>query len=327
MRRFIIAGICVFGILFVLLTLKRSSDAPVISPIRKIVEKPLDKYTIERLGITPVTGSDIILEEPVSTTSAYTVHPFHFFVDKAKVSGLAHIPSGASSEFKKPVIIQLRGYVDRENYTTGEGTKRSSEVYASNGFITLAPDFLGYGTSDMPSPDVFEERFQTYTTVLTLTASVGSLPFADTNNIFLWGHSNGGQIALTVLEISQKPIPTSLWAPVTKPFPYSILYYTDDIPDHGKALRSRLAQFENEYDAEAYSLTNYTARITAPLQIHQGTIDDAVPNAWSDSFVNSLKGDQKDVEYFIYPGADHNMSGNWNTVVLRDIQFFRTHLR
>ena len=327
MRRLIIAGICVFGILFVLLTLKRSVDAPVISPIGKIVEKPLDKYAIERLGNTPVSGSDIILEEPVATASAYTVRPFHFFVQDTKVSGLAHIPAGAIPQNKKPVIIQLRGYVDRERYTTGEGTKRSSEVYVQNGFITLAPDFLGYGTSEAPSADVFEERFQTYTTTLTLIASVGSLPFADTNNIFLWGHSNGGQIALTVLEISQKPIPATLWAPVTKPFPYSILYYTDDIDDHGKALRARLAQFEKDYEAELYSLTNYFNRITAPLQIHQGTSDDAVPIAWSDSFVKVLKGEQKDVEYFTYPGADHNMLGGWNTVVSRDIQFFREHLR
>ena len=85
--------------------------------------------------------------------------------------------------------------------------------------------------------DVFEERFQTYTTAMNLLAGIEKWERA--GKIGIWGHSNGGQIALTVLEISQKEYPTVLWAPVSKPFPYSILYYTDEAEDRGKALRKK----------------------------------------------------------------------------------------
>ena len=301
------------------------SSLATISPLGKILEKPLEKYSILRLSGRKFVSSQIIFDEATATTSAYTVYPFHFLSDGNKVTGVAHIPSGNK---KFPVIVQLRGYADREQYVPGEGTQRSAEVYASNGFISLAPDFLGYGGSDMPSPDVFEERFETYTTALNLLESVKTLPMADSTKIGIWGHSNGGQIALTVLEILGRPVPATLWAPVSKPFPYSILYYTDDVPDHGKLLRQELATFEDQYNAEQYSLTNYLNRIRGPVQIHQGTADAAVPLAWSDLLAKTLEASNSAVSYFTYPGADHNMQPDaWNTVVSRDITFFAKYLR
>jgi dipeptidyl aminopeptidase/acylaminoacyl peptidase len=239
------------------------------------------------------------------------------------------VPNRSESSEGFPVIVQFRGYIDQERYTTGDGTRRSAEVFAANGFISLAPDFLGYGGSDTPSEDIFEERFQTYTAALTLLASIGNLANADPERIGVWGHSNGGQIALTVLEVLRKAIPTVLWAPVSKPFPYSILYYTDEASDRGKFLRRKLAEFENNYDADLYSMPNYLDRIITPLQIHQGTADDAVPVEWSNELVQLLKESGKDVSYFTYVGADHNLAGNagaWNTAMMRSIDFFEERL-
>ena len=294
-----------------------------ISPIGKIFEKPLAKYTILNLSACTYTGSQIVLDQATATTSAYTKYPFHFVSDEKKVTGVAHVPNG-SGPF--PVIVQFRGYVDQEKYAPGAGTRHSAEVFAANGFLSLAPDFLGYGGSDMPSQNVFEERVETYIAALSLLASVGTLPAADTSRVGIWGHSNGGQIALTVLEVLGRSIPTTLWAPVTKPFPYSILYYTDDADDHGKMLRRELAKFEQDYDVELYALTTYLDRLVGPMQIHQGGGDDAVPQTWSDVFVKALEG-KENVQYFVYPGADHNMNGAWDTVVTRDITFFRKYLK
>jgi uncharacterized protein len=308
----------------------------IISPLGISIQKPLEKYTIENLSHRTYAPVQIVFDAVTATTSSYTISNFHYFSDGLKVTGVAHLPAqsglpnGKSNKF--PVIVQFRGYVDPKEYFSGEGTQRSAEVFAQNGFISLAPDFLGYGGSASPSSDVFEERFQTYTTALNLLASVGSVPEADAGRVGIWGHSNGGQIALTVLEILGKSYPTVLWAPVSKPFPYSILYYTDEAEDHGKLLRRLLAQFEKDYDVDGYSLTNYLNRITGFIQIHQGTADEAVPQKWSDLLVALLKENEKDlpaqagVTYFVYPGADHNMAGSWNTVVSRDVQFFNKYL-
>ena len=125
---------------------------------------------------------------------------------------------------------------------------------------------------------------------------------------------------MTVLEISGKEYPTVLWAPVSKPFPYSILYYTDEAEDRGKALRKKLAEFERDYDVELYSLTNYLDSIKAPIQIHQGTLDGSVPIKWTDELVKQLK-----VDYLIYSGADHNLVGGWSQAVQKSIDFWEKH--
>ena len=288
-----------------------------ISPVGKITEiaRPLDKYTIENLGKRSY-DSEIILDSPIATNSSYTSYGFHFDSDGKKVTGLAHVPQNCPC----PVIVQFRGYVDPEVYKPGMGTQRSAEVFVKNGFISLAPDGLGYGGSDNPSNDVFEERFQTYTTALNLLAAIAKWQLSN-GQIGLWGHSNGGQQALTILEISQKPYPTVLWAPVSKPFPYSILYYTDEAEDRGKALRKKLAEFEKTYDVELYSLANYLDRISAPIQLHKGSVDEAVPQKWSDELAKILK-----VDYHIYPGADHNIPGSWNSVMGSIIHFFKENL-
>jgi len=245
------------------------------------------------------------------------------------VTGIVNIPK---AENKFPVILMVRGYVDPEEYTSGEGTQRAAEVFANNGFITIAPDFLGYGESDKEPDNVFEARFQTYTTVLTLLKSIQNISEWDGENIFLWGHSNGGQIVLTVLEITQGEYPTVLWAPVSMPFPYSILYYTNEADDLGKNLRKKLADFESAYDVNLYSFTNYLDRIKAPIELEQGTSDEAVPVAWSNALSKKLKDlftqteNKIDITYFIYPGADHNLMPSWNIVVGRNIAFFDKHL-
>jgi len=303
----------------------RQSDS-VLSPITQVIDRPLDKYTIDNLTARKGIASQIVLDTAVATTSAHTEYVFHFMSDGKKATGLAHIPTGASLQDKKPVIVQFRGYVDQSIFAPGVGTKRSAEVFAQHGFISLAPDFLGYGGSDNPSEDVFEERFQTYVVALDLLASLATLPMADPSQVGIWAHSNGGQIALTVLEITRGVYPTTLWAPVTRAFPYSILYFTDEAEDKGKALRKKLAEFERNYDVDLYTLVNFTDRLTAPLQIHQGTNDEAVPYRWSDEFVADLKRNNITIGYFLYPGADHNLQPAWNTVITRDIDFFTQYL-
>jgi len=292
-------------------------------------EKPLEKYSIENLAKRSYEPSPIVFEDPIATTSSYSVLPFYFTSDGKKVTGLAHVPMTPLSK-KLPVIVQFRGFVDPNMYTPGMGTKHSAESFASNGFVSLAPDFLNYGGSDRGSTDVFEDRFQTYTTALNFLASIPNISFIDPTKVGIWGHSNGGQIALTVLTIlgSQgAAYPTSLWAPVTAVFPYSILYYTDEFEDYGKALRKELALFETDYDVNQYAFYNYIDRIQAPLQIHQGTADEAVPVKWSDAFVKRMQQQGMNIKYYTYPGNDHNLVQSWNTVMTRDLEFFRSMLR
>ncbi len=332
-------GIILLTAIFVVLFVSKNFT----SQREKVKEKPLAKYTFENLKKKFFLPSIITLGHIVDEDENIVSQMFYFNLRETidgkiqykKVSGLINVPRLGGTY---PIIIMFRGFVPKEIYTTGIGTKRAGEVFAQNGFITIASDFLGYGNSDNPSGNSIEERFQTYTTALTLLSSLVNLNSglsasysgkikADVSKVGIWGHSNGGQIALSILEITGKNYPTVLWAPVSKPFPYSILYFTDEFDDHGKALRKVIANFENDYDVELYSPSNFYSWINAPIQIHQGTSDDAVPLKWSDQLVAHLIKLGKDVTYFTYPGADHNLLPNgWEIAVQRSLDFYRQKL-
>lgn len=296
-------------------------------------DKPLEKYQFERLKERLAVASQISLEKTLGENEDFTSHLFSYTSENRKITGLLNMPEigtelGTSDSAKPPypVVVMIRGYVDQESYQTGVGTSRAGEVFASNGYLTLAPDFLGYGDSDMPPDNVWEERFLRLVSVMDLIASVASIPKADPEHIFLWGHSNGGLIALSVLELSGKSYPTTLWAPVSQFFPYDVLYYTNEFDDGGKALRASLAQFERDYNTDLYSFDNYLDWIKAPIQLHQGTSDKYIPLAWSNSLVERLKKIDIDIDYYTYTGADHNMNEAWNKVVVQDLEFFNSQL-
>ena len=304
--------------------------------INRAINKPLEKYAIQNLSSTDFPKGEFKTTGLFENSDDYTAQKFDFaFVadptskEFKHISGLINIPK-INDVNKYPLIILVRGYIDQDNYSTGEGSLNIGRFLASNGFVTVAPDFLGYANSDLESSNIFETRFQTYTTVVSLIKSIekGVLnPYWDGKNILIWGHSNGGQIALTSLEITGGDYPTTLWAPVSKPFPYSILYYTDESDDKGKLLRSELAKFEKLYDVDKYSLTNYLDRINSPIQLHQGTNDDAVPVDWSDSLYKRLKNLGKDIDYITHPGSDHNMYPDWNSSAKQTLDFFKNHVK
>lgn len=304
---------------------------PLVSANLTPTHKPLEKYSFENLKNRSYSGSLIEFGQVLNDRSDFISQMFYFTSDGKKVSGLITYPKNS---IKAPVIVLIRGFVDQTIYKTGIGSSHVGEELAKNGFLTLSPDFLGYGESASPSAEPIEERFETYTTVLNLLSSIKflnqsltlkNLPVSvNPENVGIWGHSNGGHIALSVLEISGASYPAVLWAPVSKPFPYSILYYTDEYEDLGKKLRKVVADFEKDYDTDKYSVTGYFDWISAPMIIQHGSNDEAVPQKWSDELYKTLKNLQKDVSYFTYPGEDHNFSqGHWSNMVQKDIGFYQ----
>lgn len=329
----LVVSFFLFSVLFVagnyLRSVIRLADSSIVNN-KTIFVGPrfLDQYTIQSLGKRPFFGSDFRIEKALSDNSTYTSYLFSFRTSLKKVTGLINVPKG-SGPF--PVVLMIRGYVDRQKYVTGTGTQRAGEVFADKGYLTLAPDFLGYGGSDNPSIEPLEERFQTYTTLLDLYGLIVRLPESNpltpgvalnSSRIYIWAHSNGGQIALTFLEITGVRTPTALWAPVSKPFPYSILYFTDDSDDHGKALRKVVSKFETLYDVNRYSISEYLNNIKAPILLQQGMKDESVPKSWSDELNKKLGILGKDITYAVYEGADHNLLGSWSEAVKKDLEFF-----
>ncbi|MFH2118638.1 MAG: hypothetical protein ABII10_02800 [Candidatus Paceibacterota bacterium] len=319
-------------------------------------KQPYLQYTIANLAKRRYTPSSITIGKMLEETPKVTSFLFSYQSTNRKITGQLNIPSQllkptVDQTAPTPVIVMIRGFVPEEIYETGVGTNSAATVLAEKGFITLAPDFLGFAGSDPEPTDVWEARFIKPINIIELINSIKANPtirpsllseqtvLLDAQNLGLWAHSNGGQIALTVLEILGEPIPTTLWAPVTAPFPYSVLFYSDENEDEGREARAWVALFERDYDAREFSLTRHLDRLTGSIQIHHGTADEAAPKTWSDEFADKVKAENKrrsisesielseaELTYFTYPGADHNLQPSWNTVIQRDLVFFDKNL-
>lgn len=313
-------------------------------------ERPLEAYTIEALRHVTTNPAAITIDPtPVASQEAHLVYTYTSRTLGKEMSGTINTPVEPDAD--TPILILLRGWAPQEGYVSGTGSKNVAAAFAEAGFITIAPDFFGYGNSDPEPNDEWLSRFQKPLVVMELLAALRTkgLTLAggfvvNPSSVGIWGHSNGGQIALTTLAITQEPIPTVLWAPVSAPFPYNILYFSDEEADEGLASRKWIAQFDRLYDARKFSFTNYLDGIRGPLQIHQGNNDDAVLVWWNNEFTDKLDAENErreasasasinesalqpiEYDYFVYPGANHNITPGWDTAVARSITFFSKHL-
>lgn len=334
--KWIVGGLVIISAVFVGYKVINQNDemlkTGVTEPIK--VEKPYEKYSFARLVERVDQPSEIGIGRELSKQEEYTSNVFYYRSDGRRISGQINIPTRSHLE---GIVVMARGYVEKDIYKTGLGTRNAAAVYAKNGYIAVAPDFSGYGESDKEDEYALGARLVKPVEILDLIASVQvkyDLP------IYLWGHSNGGQIMLSVgevlgrrkdlgLMINDLPAQAglrimgmTLWAPVSKPFPYNILYYTDEAEDQGKWLRSEVARFEADYDVFDYSIDRYLDWIDIPIQLHQGSADDAVPIEWSEELIAKLEELEMATEYYRYSGVDHNLQPGWDSVVSRDLEFF-----
>lgn len=264
-------------------------------------------YTIKNLQNYDYQAIPVVITKQISKEDEYTSYEFTYHPLGKKMTGMLNVPNDLSKNPK--AIVLIRGWAPQATYYTGMGTKNAANTFAKNGYITLAPDFFGYGESDPEPEDPWIARFEKPIIVIELlksinesgvplprTGEIASTPETPTKkikNIGIWAHSNGGQIALTTLEVGGFKYPTTLWAPVVAPFPYSVLYFSDEEEDEGKQSRKFIALLEERYDVFDFSLTQHLSLLQAPFQLHHGTADEAAPLEWSIEFFAKVDKENK----------------------------------
>ncbi len=326
MKKYLILVLIIVFLILIGFLLVLNIKPELISPLPSFFSRKTDlaPYSFKNLKERQYFPSEIKMEGILKEEEGFISYLFSFAAEGRRITGMANIPK---KEGKLPVAILLRGWVDEEEYYSGKGSKNMADFLTENGFITLAPDFLGYGDSSPAFPDMLQTRFFRPITVISLLESLESLAKADLDKVVIWGHSNGGQIAISVLEITERSLPTSLWAPVSAPFPESILHYTDELEDQGAMVKKVVNEFEERYEPSEYSVTTYLDWIKAPLIIHQGTKDEAIPLEWTENLVSELKRLNKDFTYYQYPGENHNFHyGGAPLARERDLKFFKNAL-
>ena len=72
---------------------------------------------------------------------------------------------------------------------------------------------------------------------------------------------------------------------------------------------------------------NYLQDVKAPVLIAVGLSDTQVPPDFSTGLFNRLKSLGKNVEYYEYPGANHDINQSFSEAISKTIQFFDKYLK
>ena len=158
-------------------------------------------------GTSPAARSTITSywEETDAFTRYYITYPS----DDLLISGMMAVPKGQGPF---PVIILNHGYIAPSQYWIGADTYDASTYLASRGFLTISPDFRGWGRSDT-GENVFRSGLAI--DVMNLISSLPSLPQADPDRVGIWGHSMGGGAVSWTMAVDPRVKASLLYAPVS----------------------------------------------------------------------------------------------------------------
>jgi dipeptidyl aminopeptidase/acylaminoacyl peptidase len=151
----------------------------------------------------------------------------------------------------------------------------------------------------------------------------------------MWGHSLGGYITLRAMVLTDDIKAGVIWAGVVAS--YADIFTLWDaarvpIPERAQQWREQLlTEFgtpqENPRFWNSISANSYLAELSGPLQLHHGTSDPAVPFLFSLLLNQQLQAAGQDVEFYAYPGDDHNISDNFWGAIDRSVAFFDAHVK
>ncbi len=316
-------------------------DSFIVFEKKSLYSKPKPKkgqvvlfpYSITALMDREYEKSDISIVKQVATNGNFNSFIISYTSDGLKEYALMNIPKGTVPQKGFPVLLLDHGYIDPKTYNTVDSYSAESTYFANRGFLVIKPDYRGNGNSEIA--DTALMRFAYPIDVLNLLASVSNIKEADTNQIFFWSHSMGGEVTLTALEvINAKPklFPkvsgAVFWAPVTDPvqwFAKSHLPYLEEgVSPYIETFKIMGTPESNPDLWQSVSPLNYLKFISIPVLFQQGTGDTTVPYTWSVEINNDMKSLQKKSDLILYPDDNHNLLLHWSEAVSADITFFRS---
>lgn len=285
---------------------------------------PLASYTIEGLRARSHSTGTLEIKWVITTTSQYTRYYVAYPSDDLTITGVMHVPHG---EGPFPVVVLNHGYIPPARYWSGADTWRAADYLARRGYLTIAPDYRGWGESDS---DVNFFRNGLVIDVLNLISCLPSVPQANLQQVGMWGHSLGGGVTTKAVTIDHRIKAAVLYAPVSGYDAEVMRRWPDSTggSDPSDPLwQSYRRAARDQGFLQRTSPIPYFDAVTATVQIHQGTADTTTPPRWAEAIRDALLAEGKEVEYYAYEGQGHAFGDQaWTLFMERVASFFDTHL-
>jgi dipeptidyl aminopeptidase/acylaminoacyl peptidase len=310
------------------------SPSPTVTPTATPTLNPL---TIESMRQREYPGSDVFIEQELTRGANYRRYIASYRSEGLKIYALLTVPDGEAPATGWPVIIFNHGYIPPEQYRTTERYLAYVDNLARNGYIVFKSDYRGHGDSEglargaYGSPDYVID-------VLNAVSSMKAYPDADPNRIGMWGHSMGGYITLRAMVIRDDIKAGVIWSGVVGSYQEMLCCWrrspsaSAPTPSPGRGWRGSLSAIygapeENPAFWDSISANAFLNDLSGPLQLHHGTADTEVPLQFSQTLYDEVRAAGKTVEFYDYPGADHNLSQPFSLAMQRTIEFFNRYVK
>ena len=308
---------------------------PTVTPTLTITPTvtPAHPLSVEYLKQQSYSG-ELIIEEEIDHQTSYSRYLVSYLSEGNKNYALFTVPDGDTPENGWPVIVFNHGHIKPELYSTIFGYESYVHAFADHGYIVLRPDYRGHGNSEgEPQNSYFHQA--TTIDVLNAVAAVKKWETADPDRIGMWGHSMGGWISMRAMVADPDIRAVVIWGGAIGSYDDLCVHWFNcaNWDDATWAFWSEtpFAEYglpgENEAFWAAASTDTYLSELEAVVQLHHATTDTVVPVALSRTMHEKMLAAGVEVEFYEYPGDDHNLSQTFELAMTRSLTFFDLHLK
>ncbi|MFN2569455.1 MAG: alpha/beta hydrolase family protein [Candidatus Dormibacteria bacterium] len=278
------------------------SSAPPAPELRPPSPAPqLPPYAIEALRSRPRPVGPLTVGPVAATGAGYTKHPVSWSSQGATMTGTLDLPTRAG---RAAVVIVNHGYVPVSEYSVGLDSAKYADPLAGEGFITISPDYPGYGGSGPGLQDV-PSITRAAISDIDLISSLASLPQADTNRIAMAGHSNGGGVSLIVMAVDPRVRAYVLYESVSSDMADNARTFWSRSP-HGT---SPLGDPSTDPGYALMSPRRYLPDHGPPVLILESANDEQIPASWGQATLEALNARGTKTSFVSFPGARHILRG------------------
>lgn len=245
-----------------------------------------------------------------------------------------------------PVLVANHGFhpaPERYGFTAqgedarpGDYYRPVPAAYAAHGFIVVMPDYRGHNRSEGRGYTGGFLASSYYTEdVLALLPGLDALARANRQQVFMWGHSMGGEVTLRALLATDRIRGASLWSTVSGDV-WEQAYHASrrqaQADDDGSArpkprldaLRREVSAWGPEFRTEAREPLAHLHHLRTPVLLQHAVGDASAPHAWSMRLAGELARRGLPYRFHSVAGDDHFFQGEtFRQAVDRDVRFFR----
>ncbi len=291
----------------------------------------------------------LTLVGPIEGGRGFSAQLYSYESAGLKVHALVAVPDNAVPEGGYPVVIANHGHhpepkqygisADGKDRRPGDYYRRIPELFVARGFMVVMPDYRGHNNSEGYefTDGMLESSYYTED-VLNLLAGLDTLAQANLEDVFMWGHSMGGEVTLRALVATDRVKAASMWSSVGGDIwdqsyhysryedPAALAFDSSETPKPViERLRGKIEALDGEFDYRDSEPLMHLDHLNTPIIIQHATGDRSAPYKWSERLARELYMRGKTYEFWTYPGDNHLFqAATLEQAADRDARFFGT---